>query len=271
MARKSKDWTDARLKRVLKEGRGQGEEEYKPWIEVADIPSRGRVTRIFSSKMNRVMHLLSDMQAMYYYLLEFDESVINVKEQYPLLDIGDIVDHLDESLLKRLKNSDGTPLIIVTTFLITARNENGELYSYARSIKDRNELEKRATLERLEIQRRYYESRNIDWAIVTAEEINKQKARNVEWVLPTLKIEDFGLSYNEVNLFSPYLVDVLQSSMDPIRVALQSFERAYKLMEGTGLTLFRYLIASRRIEVNMNKPIDLNMNSREIDFSIVGE
>src|SRR4051794_173481 len=112
MARKSKGWNDSKLKRYISDGRGQGEEEYKPWIKVSEIPSIGRVSRIFSRKMNRVMQLFSDVQSMIYYLLEFDDRVVNVKEQFPLLDISDIVGHLDESLLKRLKNSDGTPHII---------------------------------------------------------------------------------------------------------------------------------------------------------------
>jgi len=47
---RSSEWTEAKLKRFLAEGRGQGEREnYRPWLTVMDIPSRGRASRVFST------------------------------------------------------------------------------------------------------------------------------------------------------------------------------------------------------------------------------
>ncbi|MEK4286651.1 TnsA endonuclease C-terminal domain-containing protein [Paenibacillus sp. FSL P4-0502] len=269
MARKSKDWTDMKLKARLQQGRGQGDEDYQPWLKVSDLPSRGRVTRLYSRKMDRTIHLLSDMQTMYYYSLEFDERVLFVKEQYPLLDVANNVLNMDEMLLKRLQSSDGTPHVIVTTFLITATDENGKEYNYARSLKVKSELEKKATLERLEIQRRYYTNLGIDWAIVTEDEINYTRGRNIEWVLPAFDIQDYGMSDAEVEDYGLALIDFLfNSSMDPLNDIFISFERMNRLDAGTGLLLFRYLIASKQIRINMDSKIDLNNAPTKIGLTV---
>lgn len=258
MTNRSKEWTDAKLKTRIQEGRGQGDKEYQPWLKVADTPSRGRVTRIFSRKMNRTMHLLSDMQTMYYYLLEFDDRVQFVKEQYPLMDLMDIVAELDEPLLKRLSNSDGTPHIVVTTFLVTAKDVKGNVYTFARSLKAIAELEKRAVLERLEIQRRYFNNLNIDWSIITEDEINYIKSRNIEWVLPALNILDYGIAEEKVKIYGPALIDsLLNNPSRSLNVLLESFERKMRLGAGTGLFLYRHFIASKQIEVNLD--IELNI------------
>lgn len=264
---KNQAWSDSKLKRFLDEGRGQGEADYKPWLKV-DYPSRGRVTRLYSRKMNRTIHLLTDSQTRYFYLLEFDDRVISVKEQFPLLNIADIMDQLDESLVNRLKNQDGTPHVLVTTFLITARDDKGNIRTYARSIKDRTELEKKDTLERLEIQRRFFETQNIEWAVVTSEEIPYQRSRNIEWVLPALYIRDADLTEQEVQHYCTYIIEALRSKKEPVKGILDAFEREMKRELGLGLFLFRYLIASKQIEINLDKEINVNHTPEQMEVVI---
>lgn len=46
MPKRQTGWTEAKISRYLKEGRGQGELAlYKPWLTVQDVPSMGRVHR----------------------------------------------------------------------------------------------------------------------------------------------------------------------------------------------------------------------------------
>lgn len=45
MPKRQTGWTEAKISRYLKEGRGQGELAlYKPWLTVQDVPSMGRVS-----------------------------------------------------------------------------------------------------------------------------------------------------------------------------------------------------------------------------------
>jgi hypothetical protein len=267
MARSS-DWTEAKLKRFLAEGRGQGKNElYRPWLMVSDLPSRGRSTRIFSRIANRVVHLLTDSQLRYFYLLEWnhDGNLIDINEQYPLLDMESIIDQLDEPLVNRLKDRNtNLPHIMITTFLVTAINKQGKEYQFARTIKDTGELEKKATIERLELQRLFWKSRNIDFGIVTPNEISIQRSKNIEWVLPALNIEDYGLKETEMTHYADELLDGISSTDNPLNSVLTSFDRHMKVEVGTGLLVFRYLIASRRIQINMDMEIKLDKTPSEI-------
>ncbi|MGG1940421.1 TnsA endonuclease C-terminal domain-containing protein [Paenibacillus polymyxa] len=260
-------WTEAKFKRFIAEGRGQGKkEQYRPWLMVSDLPSRGRSTRIFSRIANRVVHFLTDSQLRYFYLLEWNHNqIIDINEQYPLLNMESVIDQLDEPLLKRLKDRDTKlPHVMLTTFLVTAINEQGKEYQFARTIKDAAELGKKATIERLELQRLYWKSRNVDFGIVTPNEIPMQRSKNIEWVLPALNIEDYGLMEPEMIQYAYQLLEYISSTDNSLNSILTSFDRQMKVEVGMGLLVFRYLIASGRIRINMDIEIKLDKTPSEI-------
>lgn len=46
MAKRTRIWNEAKYRKYLAEGRGQGElMEYKPWVQIQDFPSEGIVSR----------------------------------------------------------------------------------------------------------------------------------------------------------------------------------------------------------------------------------
>lgn len=55
MAKRQTGWTEAKISRYIKEGRGQGELAfYKPWLTtIQDVPSSGRVHRFIGWKTSR--------------------------------------------------------------------------------------------------------------------------------------------------------------------------------------------------------------------------
>lgn len=85
MASKKYGNSDAKNNKWIKEGRGSGQNsEYKPWITVRDLPSDGRVHRVFGHKSQRTHHLLSDLELAVFLLLEWHHDVIQIREQFPL-------------------------------------------------------------------------------------------------------------------------------------------------------------------------------------------
>lgn len=56
--------------------------------------------------------------------------------------------------------------------------------------------------------------------------------------------------------------------MDPLNDIFISFERMNRLDAGTGLLLFRYLIASKQIRINMDSKIDLNNAPTKIGLTV---
>lgn len=261
MAKRNIGWSKSKRERFLKEGRGQGVgKDYKPWLTVQDFPSMGRATRIFGWKTQRVHHFFTDSQTRYFYLLEWEDSIIDIREHFPLLDID--IKITDRSDLEFNLFKDGQtqePYVLSTTFLVTTKDTKGRLTQYARSIKAASELEKNITLQGLEIERRYWKAKGIDWGIVTSKDIPLQKAKNIEWIHPAFSIQiDMDFRDDELQELEHIFILNLKNYKGSMRRFTAIFDREYNLEVGTGLLIFKYLLASKKIILDMNLPIDLN-------------
>lgn len=267
MAKRSNDWDSNKLNRWIKEGRGQGEgKEYKPWLTVQDFPSMGRVTRVFGWTTQRIHHFFSDTQLKYFYLLDWEERVIDIREHYPLIDLEVVLkDTSDLRLGKFIDRKTKEPYILTTTFLITLLNFDGKKSFAARSIKYASELSKKSTIEKLEIERRYWKAQGIDWGIVTNKDINDVRAKNIEWVHSVMNSDDCnGLSKAEFDdLFDGILYRFIDNKQS-IKNIIAGFEKDYSLDVGTGLLLFKRLVAEKRIVLDMDKPINLSQTGKSV-------
>lgn len=223
MAKRSREWNETKLNTYISiERRGQGEgKDYKPWIQVQDFPSKGRCSRVKGIKTGRVHNFMSDIETRYFYLLEYDEAnkITDIREFYPLLDFDDMVQ--DKNDLRTdlfIDKSSGCPYIITTAFLITCKVNNEKVRYFARSVIASKSLERKSTLEKLEMERRYWSAKEIDWAIVTEKDINITKSKNIEWVLPSIyTFPDIGLSQNDVIDMATALRFRLEGNKKPIR------------------------------------------------------
>jgi hypothetical protein len=93
MARPYPRFNAATIKKWIAEGRGQGHgKNYAPWLRARDVPSNGYVNRILGWKTTRRHEFLSNLEASYFYLLEWSPFVSDVREQFPL--------NLDETSMK---------------------------------------------------------------------------------------------------------------------------------------------------------------------------
>ena len=261
MAKRNTSWDTNKLSRWIKEGRGQGEgKEYKPWLTIQDYPSMGRATRIFGWTTQRIHHFFSDSQLKYFYLLDWEEKVVDIREHYPLLDLETVLeDTADLKLDKFIDKKTKEPYILTTTFLITLLNPDGQKSFAARSIKYASELSKKTTIEKLEIERRYWTAKGINWGIVTNKDINDVRAKNIEWIHSAMTSDGCNrLSIDEFNDLLDGLLYRLIDNQQNIRKIISEFEKDYSLDAGVGLLLFKHLIAGKRIAFNMDKPINLN-------------
>ncbi|WP_293070883.1 TnsA endonuclease N-terminal domain-containing protein [Okeania sp. SIO2B3] len=147
MVRNQREWTQAKYERYLKEGRGQGKgKNYIPWIKIQDIPSEGRSHRIPGWKTGRIHHLLSDQEKRAFYLFEWSDLVIDIREQYPLLDLDLAMSIADEMNIKYPEDpKHHTPYVLTTDFMITVEQEKQPV-QVARTIKSTKELEKKRTM-----------------------------------------------------------------------------------------------------------------------------
>jgi hypothetical protein len=268
MTKRNQSWNENKYNRFIKEGRGQGAgKEYNPWLTIQDFPSMGRVSRILGWKSGRVHHLFSDLQARYFYMLEWEDTVVDIREHFPLLDIEDTIKQKSDLNFKLFTDKEsGYPYTLSTNFLITINRADGVNLHLARSIKMASELEKKKTLERLEIERRYWMEKGIDWGVVTQKEISNPLAKNIEWVHSCLySYAERGFTQDKLIYLGNALIERLVDAKDSIRKITADFDKEFNYDLGTGLFVFKFLIASKQIGIDMTNQIDVNLSNPIIE------
>ncbi|MED1517665.1 heteromeric transposase endonuclease subunit TnsA, partial [Bacillus paranthracis] len=81
----SKRKRTSKIEKWIKEGRGSGiGSEYKPWLKIQDVSSLGRSTRLKGIKTKRQHEFLSDLERNYFYITEYSDLVLDIREQFPL-------------------------------------------------------------------------------------------------------------------------------------------------------------------------------------------
>lgn len=101
MAKRKLDNSENTTEKRCKEGRGQGRgADYKPWLFIQDVPSRGQVKRIKGTKSQREHHFMSLLEASYFYVLDWSPIVLDIREQYPLLPLEETLEIAEECNVK---------------------------------------------------------------------------------------------------------------------------------------------------------------------------
>jgi hypothetical protein len=262
MAKRLRRYSESTTDKRIKEGRGQGRGgKYKPWLFTHDVASKGRAWRRKGWKTGRTHHLLSDREDDYFLIQDWDPSVIDIREQYPLLPLEETLAIAEECNIRHpsvrhpTKRRVVIPVVMTTDFVITI-SKGLESFDRARTIKYAEDLQSRRTLEKLEIERRYWARRNIDWAIVTEREISPVLAQNIRILHKHLTIEDrVALPDTAIREVAAILnSEVIQSTNSLSSVALECDERLC-LQPGTCLTIAYYLLATRQWKIDMFTPI----------------
>lgn len=263
MAKRNTSWTENKIEKYIKEGRGEGEgENYKPWITIQDVPSMGLSTRGTGWKTNRIHHFLSKLERDYFYMCEWETDVIDIREQYPLSRL-DTISYSEKKNLKHPTDPKTlVPIVMTTDFLLTVRTEKG-IQHVARTIKPSSELDKVRILEKFEIERHYWSERNVDWGIVTEKEISQTLVQNVEWIHSSHNLDEF-LPTSSYKILSEELKYNLQLKGVTVIEIIHELESKWKLENGLVISLFQHLISIGEIVVNMNKPLILDQQSEEI-------
>ena len=250
------------IQKLVREGKGQGElAEYQPWLTVRDVPSRGLSTRCKGWKTGRVHHVLSKLERKYFYILEWSKIVIDIREQYPLLPLVDTLAIAKQLAFDHpaIPNKDDSktlePIIMTTDFLITILID-GKRVERARTVKYAADLQSPRVLQKLEIERRYWEARQINWGIVTEHDIPTVFSDNVELLYPYRYMdEDSRYSRRELYSAATVLTKSVQENTSSLRHLALECDSTLGFELGTSLSVAYFLIANRLWAIDMYTPI----------------
>ena len=254
----SKRTRTSKVEKWIKEGRGSGiGADYKPWLNIQDVSSLGRSTRLRGIKTNRQHEFLSDLERNYFFVTEYSDYVVDIREQFPLLQLEETIVIADELGIKHPTDPQtNEPIVMTTDFLLTIDKGDG-LVEVARTIKMKDDLLNERVLEKFEIERVYWERRQIDWGIVTELEIPKEMARNISYIHDYYDIQSYD-AFQNINqqhiedLAMALLHRILNESLS-IREITNVFDKETHMPVGSGMTLFYHLLAKKIIRIDMSE------------------
>lgn len=259
--------TQADIDRYIEQGYGQGEgQNYKPWLRVQDVPSRGRSHKVAGSKVDRTHHLLSDVEFAYFLTLEFSERVIDIREQYPILPVEETQD-IAASLGIKYPTYPGTkvPCVLTTDFLVTCLGGDDLPRLAARTAKTEEDLlpspELEWTLQKLEIERWYWMEKIGDWQLVTNGCVGPTISHNLQWLRKGVHLErrlqDHNLHRYFLDIFSQ-VNDTGRTLSSMIRATAKTIHLSYD----DGVVLFKYLVWNKLIRFDLQEiPLKLTMEA----------
>jgi hypothetical protein len=270
MVRSKRDWTEEKLDRYTKEGRGEGiGRDYNPWVKVSDFSSSGRVSRVLGWKTNREHHFISDGETKLFYLFEWSDRIVDIREQFPLLDrelCFKIAEDMGVKYPKDLKS--GTPYVLSTDFMLTVTHEGKNTYE-ARTFKPSKSLNNKGTAMKLEIERRYYASQGTNWKIVTEKDLPLLMIKNIGWIHSAYKLEgNQEANKEDLHHISAILRSRLETDTSTVGKVTNDLDIEMNVGLGTSLYLFKHLLANKSILVNMSTEKSLtSLPTKEIKFN----
>lgn len=239
----------------IKEGRGSGEgATYKPWYKIQDVASHGRCHRIPDWFTGRVHHLLSDLEANVFFTLIWSEFKIDVMEQYPLLPQEETIAIAEEIGVRHPTDPRSRhPIVMTSDFFLKVNMNSGHNY-LVRTAKYESALENARTLEKLEIERRYWVARHKEWGIYTETGIPKDLVENVKWCYPFYDASSLDpLTKTEITNIASVLTRSVLTTDAPLRRITSRSDHVLELEPGRSLAVVRHLLATRYWNIDMYK------------------
>lgn len=254
MAKRRYGFDEAKIARFHKEGRGNGHgSDYLPWLTIQDVPSSGRVTRVRSFKTNRIHHCLSDLETGLFHMLDWSEAVTDIREQFPL----------DREITRDIAGRMGiehprdpreqVDLVMTTDFLLDIRRA-AQVGMVAYSMKPASELEDARTLDKLELERRYWELKKVPWFLVTDQDLPWPRIGNLEWLHEMRSLENVQAKHPDYwnDRCDRFIGELSRAHGGLIQDLCKYLEQECGFAMGEPLTVLRHLAANKKLELDLD-------------------
>lgn len=215
-------------KRRQKRGLGEGT-DYKPYIKAREFNSIGTCSNYIDWKNQRQYEFLSQTELSVFITYRWDDSVVEIREQYPL----------DIRLVKKIVQQKNAEMCLYNEEVIKSPVRNGKpmttdllvFYKDGRkkaiSVKyDRNNLTDR-DIEKLWIEKTYWEKQNVEWELVDNSMINKILVHNIMLIT---EFYDRNRVFDKVSLLK-HLIATKQLKVN-LEDEILDFSQLLKQVEG---------------------------------------
>lgn len=241
---------DRRACKWIKEGRGKGSgKNYLPWLTVGDLSSQGRSHRVIGHLTQRTHHLFSDMELAAFLLLEWNPAVTDIREQFPLR-VEDTMALAEEANIRH-PEAGGHTQIMSSDFVIDVSAQSGP-QRLAIQVKVSSDLKDARTVEKLELERRYWKTKGIPWYLITEKQMPRTVMENLN-LLYSARVQ--GESMDVLFKSLPAYVDILEDNPNTMLPDIGMLvDQSYSLDAGTSLARLRALMALRAMTFDISIP-----------------
>jgi hypothetical protein len=274
MAKRRYAIDSAKMERYIKEGRGQGTgADYKPWLTIQDVPSNGRVHRPFGRTTRRVHHLLSDIEYRHFLLLDWADEVTDIREQFPL-DVDDTQAIAADAGIAHPREPRTRDLQVMTTDFLCVLGAGANRRLVAWAIKPAKELNNARTIEKLEIERRYWALKGeVEWHISTECELPMERVEALDWMhgcwdLSGVEESRYGFFADaKYRVASAVASDAYRSV--PLNEACSQLDEQHGCANGTHLMVARHLLARRALTASVQTKLwQTEVGALELDEAV---
>jgi hypothetical protein len=256
MSKRQRGITEAVIARRIKEGRGKGRGiDYKPWLTTQDVPSDGLAHRKSSWTVGREHQLMSTLELHYMFIFDWFSSIIDIREQFPLLPLKDTMAIAEELGINHPVDPETKELNVVTTdFVITIRDGDSHI-DRAVAVKPAAKLQDPRVIEKLEIERTYWRTAGVDWCIATQKDLNPHFVANVQFLHDYHQLPEESLSEQQLADIITTLSQHIHTPIALTQIAANC-DTALGLVRGTSLPVAYHLIATRQWYINLRVPLN---------------
>lgn len=225
--------------------------DYKPFLTVRDVPSRGRSHRIQSNTVQRMHHLFSDLERAAFYTLD-NSGVIDIREQYPLLPLSATI-AIAEAPGYRHPSFAGQLVVMTTDLLVTWPDGVHDAYA----IKHSDDLSRPRTKQKLEIEAEYWRRRSITWRVLTEHELSTPKIAALCWLHRYRDPRSVPLTGRQLeNVIGAVASRILGNPHTALASHCSDCDDQLGLAPGTALAAARHAIAIGAWPVELDMGID---------------
>jgi hypothetical protein len=191
-------------KRWLKKAYGLGAgADYKPWLRVQDVPSCGLSSKIQGFKVKREHHTLSQNETQFFYLAEFSDSVIDIREQFPLLPLG-LTYKLAQAIdIEHPRVPHTRELNVITTDFLLTRCFKGKTWYEAFNIKSEDDLKDTRVAEKIDLERVWWQLLGVKFYQFVSSDRTKIQSQNIAWATDPVRhgcVFDISLKRQAVSM-----------------------------------------------------------------------
>lgn len=193
MVRKRQGITEDDVARWTEQGFGQGSADaYKPWAKVRDVPSKGRSTRIAALRHKRIHHLYSDVETGHLLQVDYSPGISEIREQIALLPREETMEIAKDIGVKHpFYRGTQVPIVMTSDLYVLRARQAGA--PFVLCVKPDDAIQPGAkglkrTLEKLEIEKCYWQRRGVCWRLVTEKHFDLTRVTNLAVLRPTGKV-----------------------------------------------------------------------------------